>query len=281
LEELIRSPRRLVVVLVATLGLAAAVGLAATIIAAVAAHRTPDSWLDDLWFEVAKAGVQVVAVGVLGGALAAVWRTLSAWSERQRQERSKLREELVELFTLYNGVKQVRRILRSQGLDLQARHRPDRAVTPGQTLTEQQSQAFHEQMLALTTLQLGFESKGRQFGQTNLLGEDTNRVVSCLGKIEGYLNQVLKEAWERRGWTIDAGTDVAVVSEALQCLFRKVPFRANMSDPLRQITRLINEHVFGKATEKTREALNRVVKTDADAENADEPTSEKEDGAGQ
>ena len=45
------------------------VGLAAIISSAWLAHLTPhkDKWLNALWLEVAKAGVQVVAVGVLGG----------------------------------------------------------------------------------------------------------------------------------------------------------------------------------------------------------------------
>jgi hypothetical protein len=276
-----RSLPRPVVILIVTLALAATLGLAATITAANLAHGTSEKWFDDLWFEVAKAGVQVVAVGVLGGALAAIWRNLSAWSEGQKEQRSKVREELVELFTLYNDVKQVRRILKSHGLDLRARHRPDHPVDPHQTLTEQQSRAFREQMLALTVLQLGFESKARQFGQTNFLGKDTDRVVTLLGDIEHYLHEILKVAWEQRGWTIHAGTQVAVVSNPLQMLFRKDPFRASMSEPLREITGLINAHVFGEALAKTQLALESVVKKDEAAEDAEEPTGEEKDSEGQ
>lgn len=271
LREIGRSIPPLVRVLIAALGLAAVLGLAAIVTAAELANGTSDKWSDDLLFEVAKAGVQIVAVGVLGGALAAAWKSLSTWSENQKQERSKVRDELVELFTLYNDVKQVRRILKSHGLDLQARQRPDSPVEARRPLTEQQAQAFHGQMLALTRLQLGFESKARQFGQTNFVGDKTLKVVSLFGDIEHYLHEILKDAWERRAWTIHAGTDVAVVSDALQPLFRKDPFRTNMSDPVREITRLINAHVFGEALPATREALKRVDEADAAAEDADEP----------
>ena len=59
------------------LALLTVVGLAAIITSAWLAHLTPnkDEWLNSLWLEVAKAGVQVVAVGVLGGALTAICRT--------------------------------------------------------------------------------------------------------------------------------------------------------------------------------------------------------------
>lgn len=43
-------------------------GLIATIVAAWIADPA-DRWSDDLWFEVAKARVQLIAVGILGGAL--------------------------------------------------------------------------------------------------------------------------------------------------------------------------------------------------------------------
>ena len=253
--------------------MAAAAGLAVTITAALLAHGTSEKWFDDLWFEVAKAGVQVVAVGVIGGALTAVWRSHSEWSEGQREQRSKVREELVELFTLYNDVKRVRRTLKSQGLDLMARDRPDdTGAGVGRTLTKEQVRVFHEQMALLTNAQLGFESKARQFGQTDLLGDDTEKVVSELGRIESYLHQVLAAAWERRGWTVRTGTDLSPVSASLQPLFRKEPFRAHMSRPLRHLTRLVNEQLFGPATEATKKALDGVVATDALAEDADEPS---------
>jgi hypothetical protein len=119
------------------------------------------------------------------------------------------------------------------------------------------------------TLQLRFESKPLQFGQTDFLGVDTNRVVSHLGVIERYLHDVLKEAWERRAWTIHAGTDVTLVSDALQDLFRADTFRANMTNPVAEMTRLINAHMFGEATKATQEALESLVRIGAAAEAKD------------
>ena len=48
-------------------------------------------------------------------------------------------------------------------------------------LTEEQARGFHAQMLILSGLQLGFEAKVKQFGQTDVFGgasKDTKAVVA-------------------------------------------------------------------------------------------------------
>jgi hypothetical protein len=74
-------------------------------------------------------------------------------------------------------------------------------------------------MLILNGLQLGFESKARQFGQTNFVGDDTAKVVELLDRIENHLNQVLN-LWEQRGWNIREGAPLSLVSDGLTPLFR-------------------------------------------------------------
>jgi hypothetical protein len=256
-------------------------GLAVIIVGAWRAHLTDDRWFDGLWLEVAKAGVQLVAVGVLGGALAAVWQNINARRQMkdkeiadQRDERAKLaakereqeierndkiRTELVSLVALYNSVKSVRRILRSLGLDLKTYPDAERERAREIGLTGEQSEGFHAQMLILSKIQLDFESKAKQFGQTNFLDDETDNVVKNLGRIENHLNQVLW-LWEQRGWTIREGTNLGQVSDGLVRLFRVGDhMRPEVSEPLREITRLINKHVFGEATERTQNALADVL----------------------
>jgi hypothetical protein len=80
------------------LSLLTVLGLAAIIASAWLAHLTPhkDKWLNALWLEVAKADVQVVAVGVLGGALAAIWQNIRARRDREIERNDKIRAEGVE-----------------------------------------------------------------------------------------------------------------------------------------------------------------------------------------
>jgi hypothetical protein len=280
------------------LALFTCLGVIAILTGAWRAHLTQDKWLDDLWLEVAKAGVQVVAVGVLGGALAAVWRNITAQreakvaedaKERDREiERSakerdqeierndKIRAELVSLVALYNGVKSVRRIVRSLGLDLKTYPEAERE-TAGQTaiLSEEQARGFHSQMLILNGLQLEFESKARQFGQTNFLGDDTDQVVTNLGRIENHLNRVL-ELWEKSGWTIQQGTPLRLVSDGLKLLLRvREHLRPEVSDPLRKITELINKYVFGEALKETQDALAKIVSKQEKREREEEEDGER------
>ena len=197
------------------------------------AHSTGDEWSDDFWFEVAKSGVQLVAVGVLGGALTAVWRTIAIQREladkeiaEQRQRKiernDKIRAELLSLVALYNDVKSVRRVLRSLGLDLKTYPEAERARARQTGLTSEQADGFRAQMLILSKLQLGFESKAKQFGQTDFLDGDTGLVLLL---------------WEQNGWTIRKGTCLGQVSDGLVRLFRvRDHMRPEVSEPLREIT---------------------------------------------
>jgi hypothetical protein len=230
------------------LALVILLGLGAIIFGAWKANLTHAMWL-----EVAKGGIQVIAVGVLGGALAAIWRSITTRRERQMERNEKLRAELASLVAVYNGVKAVRRTLRSLGLDLKDKRRPQNTIGAA-VLTEEQARGFHAQMLILNGLQLDFESRMRQFGQTDFLGKDTDGVVKDLRTIENHLNHVLG-LWEHKGWTIQGGTLLDVVSDGLQGLFRASRFIPNVSQPLRDITRLINEHMYGEARNETKKTM--------------------------
>ena len=113
-------------------------------------------------------------------------------------------------------------------------------------------------MLILSRLQLGFEAKLKQFGQTDFLEGDTGEVVEALSRIEEHLNQVL-DLWEQKGWTIREGTPLALVYDGLEKLFRvRAHFRPGVSDQMKEITELINKHVFGEATENTKKVVARI-----------------------
>jgi hypothetical protein len=114
-------------------------------------------------------------------------------------------------------------------------------------------------MLVLNGLQLQFESKAKQFGQTDFLDADTDQVVRDLGRIENHLNGVLG-LWEHKGWTIREGIRLEEVSDGLEGLFRVgAHMRPEVSEPLREVTRLINKHIFSEATAPTRKALADVL----------------------
>jgi len=229
---------------------------------AVAALNTSGTTAD-VWSEVAKAGVQVVVVGVAGGALTAVWKALTDRREEAAVTRGKIREEFADLVVLYNGVKSVRRALRSLGLDAKLhidqdanRNKGDgysttlgglsdlKAAGLSTELTREQAEGFREQMQILNELQLGYEAKQRQFEQANLLGDDRAEIAETLERIEKYLNGLV-DLWEEHGWSIQEGTKLDAVSPHLQALFRKETFRPALTDPMNDITAIFNKHLFG------------------------------------
>jgi hypothetical protein len=215
-------------------------GLAAIVIGA-----WQNNWSDALWLEVAKGGVSVVAVGVVGGALAVIWPSITARHAEKREHNDKVRAELVSLVAKYDGVKAVRRILRSLGLDLKTY--ADAETARDTRLTEEQVRGFNTQMLLLNDLQLGFESKIREFGHSNFFGNQTDDVLNCLGRIEDHLNGVL-DMWEKRGRDIRPGTTtLGVVSDGLVGLFRiRDHFRPGVSTQMEEIMQIINKQVYGK-----------------------------------
>jgi hypothetical protein len=244
----------------------AGIGVAAVVVGVLAASGTVGEW-SALWHEVAKAGVQIVAVGVAGGALAAAWRGIAERREAAAATKDKIRAEFVELIDLYNGVKTVRRSLRSLGLDAKLHideqtyeNQPETyfATQPGLDelktvglsvgLTQQQVDGFHEQMQTLNTLQLGYEAKARQFEQADLLEQDGKSVARTLESIESYLNHLV-DLWEEHGWKVREGTQLHVISAWLQPLYRRDEFRRRFSKPMRSITKVINKHLFGAPPE--------------------------------
>ncbi len=258
-----RVPLWLWIVVIAIGGALAAVG------AVWAASNTSGAW-SDFWSEVAKDGLQVVAVGAVGGALTATWKAIADRRESAAATKVKLRAEFLELVDLYNDVKAVRRELRSMGLDAKlhldtqtckAKEAQDKnyfstaeglkelaAVGLTVRLSREQARGFGKQMRKLNRLQLGYEAKKRQFTQADLLGEDRAAIVTTLALIESYLNELVG-LWEEHGWTFQEGTVLDEISPGLQQLFRKEQFRAAVSDPMRGVTAVFNEHLFGSTTE--------------------------------
>jgi hypothetical protein len=222
------SPPRVVV-------LVGSVGLLATVAGSVLAWVSDDAWFDDLWFEVAKAGVQVFAVGVLGGALGAAWQHLARAEERRHATHERLRAEITETYQLYNGVKEVQRNLRSLGLD----------ATSG-VLTQAQVEGLRHELEKLNQLQLAFEMRKRSLARWDALGDDKERAAELLSGIESHLNSVLRTR-EKLESGRTTGSPVLPVSDSLQPLLRKIPFRAHVSGPVRELADLIDRAAQGSA----------------------------------
>jgi hypothetical protein len=242
--------------LVAALIVAGTLSVGGIVIGTLLTHRD-----GDLWSEVARAGVQVVAVGLIGSAVAAAWRYFELDRDRLRQVHEQQLAVFRQVVESYNEVKAIRRTLRSLGL---------RSFTG--TLNELQASGFREQMLRLNVVQLSFEALKREIYETDIFKDDRPALVMRLYEIEHYLNGVL-HIWEDGRWQIEAGSDGAVVSSGLNDLIGpSMCFKAGIGAHREEITTLIHKHLFGPPSQSTKDKLSEFAAVDdGEEQEADTP----------
>lgn len=205
---------------------------------------------NDLWIESAKVGIQLLAVGIVGGGLSAGWKTV----EQQRSDRRKDFELILEnnrevherqlatfvqVVTAYNGVKSVRRTLKSLGLTSRTGALDNCQVT-----------GFHTQMSRLNELQLVFEAMVREFGETDLFSSDTPVIIKELSGVGRYLNKVLA-LWEDHGAEIREGSSLQAVANGLAGLLNTSMFTEGVVQRRRRVTETMHRHLFGIASAAT------------------------------
>jgi len=140
----------------------------------------------DLVVEVAKAAIGLFPVVFFGVIVAELLKRRDeerSRREKRREERRAFRDRAI---AAYNASKSVRRYLRGAGFGPRVPPRLDNALLA----------ALDEQMRALSTAQLQFEQLHREADAPAAPFADRDAVRRPLGKIEDYLNQVIKE-WER------------------------------------------------------------------------------------
>jgi len=221
---------------------AAALSLAGVVVGARLTDRD-----DELWLEVARAGVQVVAVSLIGGSVAAAWK----YFEQIREKKRELREQQLAVFRKivesYNEVKAIRRTLSSLGF---------RQATGA--MTDRQIAGFRDLMLRLNDVQLEFEAVGRELGETDYFRDDTAKIVEGINEIESHLNDVL-QVWEKQGSTIEVGTKSNIVVSGLAGLIGNPDlFKNGVVIPRRKITKLIHAQLFGPASSSTQQELKKL-----------------------
>ena len=199
---------------------------------------------EDLWLEIARGGMQLVLVGVIGTAISAGWR----WTEQRRSDQRRdleLRLEdareayerrlatFLQVVTAYNGVKAVRRTLKSLGFKS-----GDGAIDGWQ------ANGFHAQMARLNELQLEFEAVVRELEETSLFDTDTGAIRANLSAVEKYLNGVLS-IWEDDGARIREGSPMKTASEGLKAIVEYTSFKAGIVTRRREVTVLMHKHLAG------------------------------------
>jgi hypothetical protein len=140
-----------------------------------------------LAFQSGKAGIQLLAVAILGGAVTWAFR----WLDDRRDERRRLDEYRVQAIAdvqnAYYEAKRVRRALRAAGFQ---------HVEPDAPLTSDQKDVFMAQMDRLDEARTALEKLvDTAQGQERIYGRNHGSITELIAHAEGYLGDVTK-VWE-------------------------------------------------------------------------------------
>jgi hypothetical protein len=182
-----------------------ALSLAVAAIWVGASHSTSRS--ADLWYEVTKAGLQLFAIALVGGAVAWAFKILDGRREDRRRRDEYLGAVADQLWDAYLLVKAVRRALRAAGFGPLASE-----GTVSAALTEEQVKDFREQMDLLSEAQTTFEKlKAGVRTQPTLYHPVHADVLAKVTAAEKYVSDVM-EVWEKDSGKIKLGADLSKVT---------------------------------------------------------------------
>ncbi len=167
-----------------------------------ARSHLPSEKRPDLWFEVAKAGVQLGVVAVLGGLVALALRSVDAAREDRRSVREYRLSILHDLLDAYNGIKTARRTLRAFGLQM----------PQSGSLSAGQIAEYRSQSRSLMEIQLSLEKIVRELETRPDLFRASDGLRDALDDAETYVHDLGKE-WEENGVWLKEGADAARLAE--------------------------------------------------------------------
>jgi hypothetical protein len=134
--------------------------------------------------ELFKLTYQFLLITVIGGGVALLFKQL----DRLRAMRQSLREMHAELLEAFNQAKSVRRHLRAQ-LGTVLAVQPDTKIAV---------ELYDDQMESLSDAQLTFEVHAKRASDSSLWFWGKPELSQPLGKVESYLNDIVKEYQEKR-----------------------------------------------------------------------------------
>jgi len=156
--------------------------------------------------ELTKAGVQLFAVAILGGAVAEAFRSLNAHREEQRRIDEYRAATVDKLFDAYHQSKAVRRALRAAGF---------RNTGPPSMSTEQAAE-FHARMDLLNDAQLALERLANDVRDNHpVFGVQGTEIAVLISNAERYVGHIVDD-WQEHGTSVCDGADFAVVMGSLQ-----------------------------------------------------------------
>jgi hypothetical protein len=237
----------------------------------------------DVWFEVAKAGFQLFAVILVGGATAWAFRRLDDLREDRRRRDEYLATVASDLWTAYLGVKAVRRALRAAGF----------GRSGSEPIEDDQFEEFKRQMDLLADPRATFERLVADVETQPALYQPIAEPIGVqLGAAERYVAGVMKN-WEYEGTKVKVGSrldedqDLQQLRLFLDHAYSKGGLKEKLSRPVENAALLIQAlrferhrellEIAGRISESDRKASVRreggQPDTPADASTGGDPSS--------
>jgi hypothetical protein len=230
---------------------AVAVGLVTGIVAIVV-WVIPDR-RDEIWVDLAGAGIQLIVIIGLGGVVTSVLRYAEASRDRRRQRDDRRFAIFAELVTAYHRLKFVRRNLRMIGI----RSRPD-------VLRAEQVEALRTGMQTITEVQLTLEEVVRSLDARSVF-DNAAAIHDDLSKLAAYVDGLVDE-WEHHGECFWAESQTRKVADLprLQAFLgpAKDDFRPNAAVPLGRVEWTVRGELPEGADADRRAAQRRAIPGD-------------------
>ena len=139
--------------------------------------------LDQIWYDLAKSGIQLVVISVIGGGVTAALKYLDTVRDEQRRLNEYRLSVLRTVTHSYNKLKAVRRELRALGL---------RSVR-AEGLSSEQAGKFHVLMSSLNEAQLALEHISRELHAYPKMFSEQETLQESL--------QIVREYMHDRNWS--------------------------------------------------------------------------------
>jgi hypothetical protein len=193
----------------------------ATVIVIAVARAVPEQ-RDELWIDLAKAGIQLAVVIGLGGVL-----------DEHRFEVFR------DVIAAYHQLKSVRRNLRTVGL----RDCTDHPLRP------EQIEALRSEMATVVEVQLTLEQMMRELDARSTTFARSAEIALHLSRLAIYVDGLVEE-WEKHGRKFWADHQPGKVSDlkALQAFLGRAAddFRPRAADPLGRVEQIVREELLGR-----------------------------------
>lgn len=204
--------------------------------------ETPQAERTSLWAEMFKTGLEVIAVGVLGGIISFALQVLGADREKRQRETEYRRDVLQALRTAYSDTKRVRTQLRAAGLT--TRYGPGPPC-----LDKRMAEAYKTLMTDLYNTKLAFEDVLVMIDVLPVGTDGTtpsSQIAADVKLIEVYIDAVVDEYADHKQAIDEDPADFKYAKLSKLDGFTGYSYPAHASTPFHRAEKALQNDILGR-----------------------------------